>query len=171
MKKIITGIAINLAFAACMPPANKNDVNDLAAKNKAAMQKFYDEVFNKHNVAMFDSITTRDYVEHASDPGTPQTREGTEILFKETFAAFPDANEKVILMLADSSYVITHYTLTGTNTGKYMGLPPTNKKINVNGMDIVRFVNGKAVEHWGYLEEMKMMDQMGTMPGMGVITK
>lgn len=171
MKKIITAIAINLAFAACMAPANKNAMNDLAAKNKAAMQKFYDEVFNKHDAAMFDSITSPDYVEHASDPGTPQTRGGTEVLFKETFTAFPDANEKVILMRADSSYVITHYILTGTNTGRYMGLPPTGKQINVGGVDIVRFVNGKAVEHWGYMEEMKMMTQMGTMPGMGVITK
>jgi len=29
----------------------------------------------------------------------------------------------------------------------------------------MRFENGKVVEHWGYMEDMKMMDQLGMGPG------
>jgi hypothetical protein len=69
-------------------------------------------------------------------------------------------------MIADTTFVVTHYTMTGTNTGSIMGMPATGKKFNIHGVDIVRFVNGKCVEHWGYDEEMKMMQQLGMMPDM-----
>ena len=45
-----------------------------------------------------------------------------------------------------------------------MGMPATNKKIDVEGVDIIRFKNGKAVEHWGVYDNMKMMQQLGMMP-------
>ena len=32
------------------------------------------------------------------------------------------------------------------------------------GFDIVHFVNGKAVEHWGLTDNMAMMEQLGAMP-------
>ena len=32
-------------------------------------------------------------------------------------------------------------------------------------VDVLRFENGKVVEHWGYMEEMKMMEQLGMMGG------
>jgi hypothetical protein len=35
------------------------------------------------------------------------------------------------------------------------------------GCDILRFENGKAAEHWGYMEEGKMMQQLGLMPAPG----
>ena len=168
MKKLILLSAVCSAFMACNMGGNKNcATNNVAAKNKAGMMKFYDEVFNKHNPAMFDSVTTADFVEHESDPNTPPTRDGTKKLFAMTFAAYPDVTEKVINMVADSQFVYTHYEMTGTNTAAFMGMPATGKKIDIEGVDIVRFVNGKGVEHWGYNEEMKMMMQMGMMPGMG----
>ena len=70
-------------------------------------------------------------------------------------------------MWADKDMVIAHYTMTGMNSGPMGEMPATNKSVNVNGVDIVRFENGKAVEHWGYWEEMKMMQQLGMMPEMG----
>ena len=36
--------------------------------------------------------------------------------------------------------------------------------IDVMGADVVRFVDGKVAEHWGYMEEMKMMGQLGLWP-------
>ena len=61
-----------------------------------------------------------------------------------------------------------HFNMKGTNTGG-MGpdMPATNKAMDVNGVDIIRFENGKAMEHWGYWEESKMMQQLGMAPAEG----
>jgi predicted ester cyclase len=85
-------------------------------------------------------------------------------------AGFPDINEKINFVVADSNIVVSHYTLTGTNTGAMMGMPSTNKKINIDGVNIVKFKDGKRAEHWGYMEESKMMTQLGMMPDMSQTT-
>ena len=45
-----------------------------------------------------------------------------------------------------------------------MGMPPTNKSVKANGVDIVVFKNGKAVEHWEVMDQLGFMKQMGLMP-------
>jgi steroid delta-isomerase-like uncharacterized protein len=167
MKKIITAIAITAAFSACMPSGNKTATDDRASKNQETMRKFTEEVINKHNVAMVDSLVAPDYMEHCLDPGYTPDRSGLKKSWEDFEKGYPDLNSKINFMVADSDCVTTQYTITGTNTGSVMGMPATGKKINVDGVDIVRFKNGKAVEHWGYMDEMKMMTQLGLMPGMG----
>jgi predicted ester cyclase len=50
-----------------------------------------------------------------------------------------------------------------------MGMPPTNKQIHIDDIDVIRVVDGKAAEHWGFAEEMKMMQQLGLMPAPGAM--
>ncbi len=45
---------------------------------------------------------------------------------------------------------ISNWTLTGTHTGApFFGVPPSGKKVTINGTAILRFKDGKIVEHWG----------------------
>jgi predicted ester cyclase len=48
-----------------------------------------------------------------------------------------------------------------------MGIPPTGKMISVTGIDITRWSNGKAVEHWSNEDIMGMMQQLGVIPMQG----
>jgi steroid delta-isomerase-like uncharacterized protein len=169
MKKIIYILLIAAVFASCNQGDNK--ANDQIAKNKASMQKFYDEAMNKHNPAMMDSLITADFVEHQNPPGMKiKNRDDLKKMFADFITGFPDLNFKVNFMVADSDMVVTHYTFTGTNSGPMMGMPATNKKNIYDGVDIVRFnKDGKGIEHWGYFEEGKMMTQLGMMPEMGAM--
>ena len=162
MKKILTLLAIAAIFAACYKGENKD--NDQIAKNKAAMQRFADEVINKHNPAMVDSLCTDDFVEHCPDPGMTPDRNGLKKSMADFFTGYPDVTVKTNFVVADSNMVVSHYTMTGTNSGMMMGMPPSGKKISIDGVDIVKFKDGKGCEHWGYTQEMKMMMQLGMMP-------
>jgi steroid delta-isomerase-like uncharacterized protein len=164
MKSIITIFALAVLFAGCMPKENKTDQQ--IEKNKAAMQAFADEVINKHNAAMVDSLCTADYVEHTSDPMQKTDREGLKKSMADLISGYPDVHVTTNFVVADSNTVVSHYTMTGTNTGAMMGMPPTNKKMNIDGVSIVKFKDGKRAEHWLFMEEMKLMEQMGMMPDM-----
>ena len=80
-------------------------------------------------------------------------------------ASMPDMRQEWLHASTTGDRTYIHYRLTGTNTGPYGDMPPTGKAMDVMGVDIIRFADGKAVEHWGYMEEMKMMQQLGMMPG------
>jgi predicted ester cyclase len=55
-------------------------------------------------------------------------------------------------------------TTEGTQTGEFMGIPASGKKISITEMNMVRIANGKAVERWGQANAMAMMRQLGVIP-------
>jgi predicted ester cyclase len=54
------------------------------------------------------------------------------------------------LLLAEGNLVFVAATWEGTNKGRFMGKPATNKKTSWPVADVIRIVDGKATEHWGW---------------------
>jgi predicted ester cyclase len=69
-------------------------------------------------------------------------------------------------MMADGDKVIIRSTMTGTHKGSFMNMPASGKQFKVEGIDIVRIKNGRAVDHWGVTDIMTMMQQLGVVPRM-----
>lgn len=118
------------------------------------------------NVDEFDKYLTADYKSHNAMPGY-EGLEGTKKMGKELKAGFPDMKTTIEDMRVDGDILMTRTRMVATNTGPMMGSPATNKKMDVIGLEMVRWSNGKFVESWFAMEEMKMMQQMGWMPPMG----
>jgi steroid delta-isomerase-like uncharacterized protein len=112
-------------------------------ENKAIVRKFVDVVFSKHNWERLDELVAADYV----DPDYPQLggREGLKQIMKMAFNAMPDWHETIEDMSAEGFKVWVLLNCSGTNTGEFMGLPPTGKKITIKAVDIYRITDGKIV--------------------------
>jgi steroid delta-isomerase-like uncharacterized protein len=137
-------------------------------KNTAAMKRFYDEVMGKGNMKVIDELVADDFVEHyVPDPKMPANKAGLTQMMAMFRTGFPDLQVTVEDIIAKGDKVWAYTTMRGTNTGEFMGMKATGKKIEVKGIDIVRFVNGRAVEHWGVNDDLAMMTQLGmmSMPG------
>ena len=137
----------------------------MSEENKALYQKFIAEVIGKKDLAVLDKLVAPNFVDHNPIPGTPATREGMKQGISMLFSAFPDLQSPITFLVAEGDLVVGHHTTTGTHQGEFMGIPATGKKIQVDEIHIVRIVNGKAVEHWGLLEDMAMMQQLGVVQG------
>ncbi len=46
-----------------------------------------------------------------------------------------------------------------------MTIPTTGKRIELEGMNIFHFSDGKVVESWGFWDGLSLMGQLGLMPG------
>lgn len=56
------------------------------------------------------------------------------------------------------------YTLTGTHRGDFLGIPATGKTVEVRGMQIGCFENGKRVECWGSWDELGLLTKIDALP-------
>lgn len=126
-------------------------------------------MFETGNTEGIETCIAENMVEHTPPPGMTTTGlQGLKDMIAMNHAAFPDMKMTVLsyAVVGDMGYV--HFNQKGTNTGA-MGpdMPATGKAIDINGVDVVRFENNKAVEHWGYWESEKMMQQLGLMPAPG----
>lgn len=125
------------------------------------------EAFNQENAAVFDEVVAEDANDHLPPPGLPPGREGYKQFVTMLHAAFPDIRYTVNEEVAEGDKMMHHTTACGTHKGEFLGIAPTGKQITWDEMHILRFVNGKAVEHWGNVDQLSILQQLGVIPVAG----
>jgi steroid delta-isomerase-like uncharacterized protein len=137
-----------------------------ANENKDRLRRVYEEVINAGELGRSGEFIATDMVDHEHAPGA-EDLQGPE-LFNQYFSmvrsAFPDFECVVEDMVAEGDKVAARVTLRGTHQGEFMGIPPSGNRIEVTGIDIARFADGKMVEHWGNFDDLGMMQQLGAIP-------
>jgi len=136
-------------------------------ENKAIVSRFFEEVFNKKNLAFLDEYATPDAIDHLVPPNMPPGREGSKQFIAMFLTAFPDLHAHLEDIVAEGDKVVTRTSYHGTHTAPLMGIPATGKAISSHGIDITRLANGKTVEHWGELDLLGLMQQLGVIPTPG----
>jgi predicted ester cyclase len=64
--------------------------------------------------------------------------------------------------------VVTRWTGRGTQTGEFMEMSPSGKKVvAVPGVQIDRFSGGKIVENWTLFDQLGMFQQLGAVQSPG----
>lgn len=160
---LVSIFALTALLLSCAQPQSGPTAEEQA--NLAAMNRIYDEAVNQGNMDVFDELVSPDVVEHEELPGDFEpNREGVKQYFQMMHTAFPDLHFQVKDIFAAGDKVVARITVHGTQQGEFMGMQGTGKKIEVKGIDIVRFENGKLVEHWGVTDALTMMQQLGVMP-------
>ncbi|WP_375483946.1 ester cyclase [uncultured Jatrophihabitans sp.] len=130
-------------------------------KTNISAQQAFGEAVNTGNLNAFDDLVATDCVDHDPAPGQVAGPDGYKALFTEMRTAFPDLHVEVETLVADDEQVAFAYTLTGTHQGPFQGHDATGKSIEVRGMQISTFADGKMTERWGSSDELGIMTQLG----------
>jgi predicted ester cyclase len=133
----------------------------MSEQNKAVARRFYEEIFNKQNVNAIDELCVPDFIDHSAMPGQSPGIKGMKESFAMYLKAFPDIRMTIDEMLAERDLVAVRFSGEATHKGELFGTPATGKKIKFNGMDFVRFRDGKAVEAWHQGDDAIAMMQIG----------
>jgi steroid delta-isomerase-like uncharacterized protein len=134
-------------------------------QNKAILQRYFEEAWNKGRLEVLDEIVASNYVNHdPAVPGLPPGPEGLKPIMAGFRAAFPDLHFTIEAMIAEGDQVVTRWTMRGTHLGEFIGLPPSSKQVTCGGIQIERLVNGQIVEHWRKADDLGLMQQLGAIP-------
>lgn len=132
-------------FSAFLPNAIAQDAT---AKNKATILAAYDAL-NRKDWAGFAAQCAPNYTEVNVGPAPAVGINAALDLYKQFQTAFPDFMVKVneIAPVSPTRFLL-RVTVTGTNTGSMMGLPPTGKTMRFEDSDVVELdASGKAISH------------------------
>jgi len=131
--------------------------------NKRLVERFYDEVWARGNVAFAEEVFAHDYVRHDLRPTEPAPGAAGQARIAEQFRrAFPDLQWRINLLLGERDLVAARWTASGTHTGSWGDLAPTGKSAEFSGVNIFRFGDdGKVVEIWNHRDDLGLMEQLG----------
>jgi steroid delta-isomerase-like uncharacterized protein len=137
--------------------------------NKVIMRRFYEEVMNQNNLAVIDDFLAPNFVNHSAlqlgmqGGGIEEVKQYLSMIL----TTFPDLHYTVEDMIAEGDKVIARLTVSGTQQGAFLGIPPTGKHATVTDIEIVRIANGKFVEIWVQVDFLGLLQQLGVVPAPG----
>lgn len=136
--------------------------NTVETHNKQLVERYFNEVWNKGNVDVLDSLLSPDYINHTpSTPNPPKGAAGLKPIVNAIRKGFPDLHYAIQDMVVTPNRVVARVIMTGTQTDTLFGTPPTGKPVSVNQINMEEIVDGKIAEHWRVTDELTMMKQLG----------
>ena len=130
-------------------------------ENKASSRRMVDEVANEGNFRVIDELMGPNFVDHSAPPGVPATTEGAKAFFAMLREAFPDLHATIDDQIAEGDRVVQRTTAHGTMKGDFQGMPASGKEATWEAIHILRFADGKYVEHWAVTDTLSMLQQLG----------
>lgn len=138
-------------------------------QNKELCRRLYAAV-SSGDFDIFDQVVAPNFVEHeALDPRLPAGREGVKAFFETIRQAMPDMVMTPEDIIAEGDRMAVRVVMTGTQTGEFMGIPPSGKRVEISVIDLVRIENNQVVEHWGVSDMLTLMTQIGAIPAPGKV--
>ena len=137
-------------------------------ENKATLKRYYEEVFNNHDLTNWDEMVDESYVMHLN--GAPQPLaglEGAQQTRNQTTTFAPDGKINIEEMVAEGEFIAIHGKATGTHTGEALGIKPTGNKFTREYAAFYRFKNGKIAEGWALHDMLGFYQQLGVTPPTG----
>jgi steroid delta-isomerase-like uncharacterized protein len=133
-------------------------------QNKAIVCRMVEDVQSRHQISAVDEFFAADFIDHSVPPGLPPDREGVKMQFAMFFSAFPDLHVVIHDQVAEGDTVVTRKTFHGTHRGDLMGIPPSNRPVAFEVIDILHVRDGKITDHWNVVDQLGLMQQIGALP-------
>ena len=125
-----------------------------ASEKLKLLGEYSERMFAGDREAVLDFFSD-DFHSNVTHRVTPEAV-GTDIrgeeqeYWRQANAAFPDMEFSVNLLVEAGDLVISNWSITGTHTGDaFYDVEPTGEPVEINGTAVLRFRDGKIVEHWG----------------------
>jgi steroid delta-isomerase-like uncharacterized protein len=134
----------------------------MAVDNATLARREVEEAFNGGNLDVLDELLADDYVSH--DPAAPEPirgREGARALIESYRSGVAGLHVQIDDQIAKGDKVVTRWTASGRHEGELFGVPPTGKEIEVTGITIERFEDGRVVEDWTNWDALGLRRQLG----------
>jgi steroid delta-isomerase-like uncharacterized protein len=137
-------------------------------RNKSLVRREFEEMFSQGgNLDTAAELYAPEYVLH--EPAFGEVR-GVEAArrFAATYRqAFPNLQTTIEDQVAEGDRVVSRFSASGTHQGETQDFgPATGNHVELTGITIDRFTDGKIVEEWTNFDALGLLQQIGLIPEM-----
>jgi steroid delta-isomerase-like uncharacterized protein len=135
-------------------------------QNKDIFQRMVDDLWNNRNLAVADELFSPNAPNNIPiAPDLPAGPAGAKALASVFHTAFPDLKVTVDRVHAMGDRVAGRVFEEGTHQGEFLGVPASGKTVDFTKIGLFRIENGKIAESWYEFDSLRVMQQIGAIPG------
>jgi len=168
MKKLLFP-AVTVLLLCCVSCKDKTDTTTTTTgstsqneKNLANNREVY-KAMETGDVSKIKEYMATDAVDHGGNPDGSDVKGADSIIamISRVRSGFSDIKVEVLADAANGDYIFSLSNLKGTtNSTPVWGMPP-NTKIDSKGVDVIKLKDGKATDHWYFMDPKEMAAMMG----------
>lgn len=160
MKKLFfaTAAAMLCLFISCNDAGTGTTGNDDEAKTKANFEIIHNAL-ETGDVSKLDSLIDKDIVDHGNPMGDVKGIDSVKKWFVDFHNNTTGVKVTSLATAVNGDYCFDWNKMTGTLKNPMMGMPAG--PFEWTTLDIVKLKDGKAVEHWSYMDPRDMMKMGG----------
>jgi len=136
-------------------------------ENKALIRRYIQAIDDNDSSdwSVIDEFVAEDFVAYNPPlPGVSLDRDGLKQAAEIFRVATPGTHE-IPFQVAEGDLVVSFITGRGVHAGELMGIPATNKEIEMDGIVVHRIRDGKIVEYTAVMDVARVLQQVGVLPG------
>lgn len=137
------------------------------ADARQVAQQFLD-AFNAHDESRIRELNADNTTIEAPGDIRLEGRDAATGYAMEWLNAFPDARITVNNELVAGDWVVQEFTFEGTHDAPLRGpageIPPTGRKLNGRGVQIIRVSGDEVADTRLYFDQVQVLTQLGLMP-------
>ena len=117
---------------------------------KDVVHRLVDEVMNRGNLNVLEDLYS------------PRLAAAARGWVEPFLASFTDVHMRIVELVAEGETVVGRFACSGTNTGTWLGHPPTGRRFtDVAEVYFFRVVEGRIVRAWGLEDTADRMRRLG----------
>lgn len=134
-----------------------------AAKKNLEANRAITKSFETKDFSKLGDYIDENCVDHAGENGDIVGLENMKAEFARMVEGIEDSKTEVIKELADDEYVMAWMRFTGKLKMDMMGMK-AGDSYDMTAIELSKFKDGKAIEHWTFMQPSDMMNMMSPPP-------
>ena len=125
-------------------------------------ERIWVEGLNRGDLSVAPRTFVPDCVVHIT--GVPEPLRGIDAwtqVVAGLLAAFPDLRFTIEDQVGSGDRIAFRWQATGTHTGPLGGVPPTGRRVALDGLIVDHLLDGRVVERWEQWDQPRMLAQLG----------
>ena len=131
----------------------------MTAEEMQALERRYFQAWNEGKPEILDELYSPAFINHFNSEDLDAVKQGIITVR----AAFSDFHLTLDDQIAEGDKLVSRWTARGVHSAVFLGVPATGKHVEVTGIGISRFENGKIVEAWSLTDFFGLLRQMGAL--------
>jgi predicted ester cyclase len=140
---------------------------DTAQRADELARAFFTAVNSQDSITL-DRVLARNFQSYGRDG--LRSRTGLKRYYADLHHSFSDLNFAVhenIGVLVEDDLIALRTIVTGTHTGDYLGVTPTNEPIQTSVSHFLRTRDDQIIEQWSVMDTYRILVKIGAIPGVG----
>ena len=135
-------------------------VKSHSQQNADTVIRFFDGT-HSGNIDVIDETVSPDIVTHGFPCHSPRSIGEYKQFFRDFGAGFTNMDYRKLSVLSEGDRVAVRFWIAVDHTGEYLGIAPTGKRVEFEGMVLYRLDHGLIVETWLHLDGLSFLSQIG----------